>query len=78
MTKRLREPYYALKKWLRRNHLSQLELAETLKTSSNYINKKINGTGSDFRLSEVRLLVSKYSIPVDLFFVLGLPESDKK
>ncbi|MDF7627088.1 helix-turn-helix transcriptional regulator [Leuconostocaceae bacterium ESL0723] len=73
MSKRVRPPYYELKQWLSDRQISQIDLAKTLGTTSNYINKKINGTGADFRLSEVRLLVAEYGIPVDLFFTIQVP-----
>lgn len=68
-----RKPYRALKAWLIENDISQSELATTLGTTSNYVNKKINGTGPDFRLSEVRKANSDLGIPIDIFFTLKVP-----
>ena len=71
MTKR--KPYFKLKGWLVEHQVSQLDLAETLGTTRNNINKKINGSGSDFRLSEARKLVAKYHMPTSLFFEVDVP-----
>lgn len=78
MPKRIREPYYDLKDWMNRQGVSQIDLARTLGTTSNYINKKINGTGADFRLSEVRLLVAEYHMPADIFFKIEVPIKEQR
>jgi transcriptional regulator with XRE-family HTH domain len=73
-----REPYLGLKGWLSEHGVSQIELAKVLGTTSNYINKKINGTGPDFKLSEVRIINSQLGVPVELFFEIKVPIKELK
>lgn len=70
---REREPYRKLKGWMIEHSISQQELADVLETTSNNINKKINGTGADFKLKEARKLVSKFQMPMSLFFEIKVP-----
>ncbi|EJO04131.1 helix-turn-helix domain-containing protein [Oenococcus oeni] len=73
MTNRVREPYLELKGWLVEHNVKQSEVAKVLNTSSNYINKKINGTGSDFTLLEARKLVKHFGMPGSIFFTVLVP-----
>ncbi|MCI1699434.1 helix-turn-helix domain-containing protein [Liquorilactobacillus nagelii] len=72
-----REPYRMLKAWLVENDISQSELADVLGTTPNYLNKKINGTGPDFRLSEVRKINTSLGIPINIFFNLKVPIKER-
>ena len=45
-----RKPYLELKGWMASHNISQVEMAKVLGTTPSYVNKKINGTGPDFRL----------------------------
>ena len=78
MAERIRKPYNELKGWLATNSISQKELAKSLDTTSNYINKKINGTGSDFKLSEVRKMSRDFGIPYRLFFTIEVPVKERE
>ncbi|MCI2152429.1 XRE family transcriptional regulator [Leuconostoc mesenteroides] len=78
MAERIRKPYSELKGWLATNSISQKELAKSLDTTSNYINKKINGTGSDFKLSEVRKMSRDFGIPYRLFFTIDVPIKEQE
>lgn len=73
-----RAPYLALKAWMIQNEVSQSELANKLGTTSNYINKKINGTGPDFRLSEVRKANKSLGVPIDIFFKIDVSIKEQK
>ncbi|MFT8329612.1 MAG: helix-turn-helix transcriptional regulator [Oenococcus oeni] len=73
MANRVREPYLELKGWLAEHNVRQSELAEVLDTTSNYVNKKINGTGSDFTLLEARKLVKHFGMPGSIFFTIHVP-----
>lgn len=68
-----RDTYNSLKGWMSEHDLTQVELAKALGTKPNYINKKINGTGPDFTLSEVREINRKFGIPIALFFEVKVP-----
>lgn len=70
---REREPYWELKGWMKSHDVTQSEIAEVLNTKANYVNKKINGTGPDFKLSEARLLSERLGVPLSLFFAVKVP-----
>lgn len=65
--------YGNLKGWLVARNISQTEVAELLGTTSNYVNKKLNGTGPDFRLSEARKLHTSFGAPMSFFFEVNVP-----
>lgn len=73
-----REPYRDLKGWLLSNGISQSEVASALGTTPNYLNKKINGHGPDFKLSEVRKINRIFGTPVDIFFKIKVPLKEQK
>lgn len=73
-----REPYSSLKGWLVANKISQIKVAEVFETTPNVVNKKLNGTGTDFTLSEARELCNKFGIPADYFFNLFVPQKGKR
>ncbi|WP_260769254.1 hypothetical protein [Oenococcus oeni] len=47
--------------------VKQVDVAQVLDTTGNYVNKKINGTGSDFTLYEARRLVRHFGMPGSIF-----------
>ena len=53
-------------------------MGEIIGTTANVVNKKLNGTGSDFKLSEVRTLHNKLKVPTDCFFEIEVPLSEQK
>lgn len=63
----IHNPYDKFKGWLLENHITYADLAELLGLNIATVSAKINGT-SDFSLSEVKLLKSKYGLPNDIFF----------
>ncbi|MGL2197775.1 XRE family transcriptional regulator [Oenococcus oeni] len=73
MTTRVRDPYLGLKGWMAENEVSQDDIALVLKKRPSTINKKINGTGSDFKLSEVNALVRHFGMPASIFFTIHVP-----
>lgn len=73
-----REPYFKLKGWMVEHSISQQDIADVLDTTANNVNKKINGTGSDFRLNEARKLVAKFHMPMSLFFDVKVPIKEPK
>lgn len=67
MTKqKIHEPYNRLKGVLRERGLTYSDAAKTLGISETAVGFKINGT-SDFYVSEVETLCSKYGFTVDIF-----------
>lgn len=69
--------YRNLKGWLVARNISQSEVAELLGTTPNYVNKKLNGTGPDFRLSEARKLHSNFGAPMAYFFEVNVPIKER-
>lgn len=70
--------YRQLKGWLVSNSISQKRVGEIIGTTANVVNKKINGTGSDFKLSEARTLHNKLKVPIDCFFEIEVPLSERE
>lgn len=73
-----RPAYNGLKGWMVANNISQNEMARVLNTTSNYINKKLNGTGADFKLSEARELHKELGTPTAYFFEIKVPLKERK
>lgn len=73
-----RQPYLELKGWMASHDITQIKMAEVLGTTPSYVNKKINGTGPDFKLSEARKLATKLKIPIDIFFAVEVPIKERK
>ncbi|PRO75667.1 hypothetical protein C6Y11_17335 [Lactiplantibacillus pentosus] len=69
--------YRELKGWLVAHNISQGQVAELLGTKTNYINKKLNGTGSDFRLSEARKMHDELGVPMVYFFEIVVPLKER-
>lgn len=70
--------YRDLKGWLVARGISQNKVASFLGTTPNYVNKKLNGTGPDFRLSEARKLHTSFGVPMAYFFEVDVPFSERK
>lgn len=73
-----RTVYSGLKGWLVANEIPQKSVAKVLGTTPNVVNKKLNGTGSDFRLSEARLLHRELKVPMSYFFEIQVPIKELK
>ena len=69
--------YYKFNAWLQENGISQTEVADLLGVTRITLNRKINGTGSDFSLTEVRKICSHYSISANDFFINNLVSKTK-
>ena len=76
-TDRKREPYHAIKYFLSVNNLSQMDLGMVIGKSKTDINKRLNGTGSDFTLSEARKLTGEFGIPYAYFFKPEVPHMEQ-
>jgi len=73
-----RPKYLGLKGWLVSNNITQEKVAKRLNTTPNYFNKKINGTGSDFKLSEARIMHEDFGVPMFYFFEIPVPLKEHK
>ena len=51
------------------NQISQQELADLLHLSRTNLNKRLNGSGADFTLDELRKIKEVYQINTDEFFL---------
>lgn len=63
----IHKPYTKFKGWIRENGLSYQEIADFLGVNLTTISNKINGK-SDFTLSEINALKSKYELDSGIFF----------
>lgn len=66
--KRKRPPYDEFKAWMILNKVSRKDLMELLDISSSTLTHRLNGTGPDFMLEEIRTIVAKYGTEVAKFF----------
>jgi DNA-binding Xre family transcriptional regulator len=67
--KRRHLPYSKLKAYMVENRITQKELSNLLKISAVALNQKINGTGGDFNLNEVRNICRHLKISSDEYFI---------
>ncbi|MCI1574707.1 MAG: helix-turn-helix domain-containing protein [Weizmannia coagulans] len=74
---RRHRPYKKIKAFLVENGISQKELGRALNKSQSAINQKLNGTGGDFSLNEVRIMAMKYGIPTSYFFEGFVPKKEQ-
>lgn len=63
-----REPYGKFKGYLVENNIQQKEVADLLEMSNASFNKKLNGTGADFSVQDLKKICLKYDISADKFF----------
>lgn len=66
--KNIREPYYKLIDFMRRNNIKHKEMADFLGKSPSAFSQNINGTGADFSLSEARMICKKWNLNIDEYF----------
>lgn len=63
-----RATYNKFKGFLAENGIQQKEVAELLNISVPTFNKRLNGTGSDFSIQDVKKICSRYNIKAEIFF----------
>lgn len=63
-----RATYNKFKGFLVENGIQQKEVAELLNISVPTFNKRLNGTGSDFSIQDVKKICSRYNIKAEIFF----------
>lgn len=66
---RRHEPYTKFKAYLDEKKIRQYEVAELIGKSKTALNQKLNGTGGDFSLTEIRIICNKFKISCDDFFI---------
>ena len=66
MTKK--QPYLKFKGFLVENNIQQKEVAKILNISNSTLNKKINGTGSDFTIQEAKKICQTLNTNSEIFF----------
>lgn len=67
-----RNQYYKFNAWLKENRINQEEVADLIGVTRITLNKKINGSGSDFTLTEVRTIANHFHINANDFFINNL------
>lgn len=75
---RKREPYRSVKAFMAKKDLGQKDFGKLLGKSQSAINQKLNGTGGDFTLSEVRLLHDGFGVPMEYFFEISVPIKEQR
>lgn len=63
-----RQPYLKFKGFLVENNIQQKEVAKILNISNSALNKKINGTGSDFTVQEAKEICQALNTDSRIFF----------
>ncbi len=66
---RKRNPYFKFRAFLDENGIKQVDVAKVLGVTKVTVNKKINGTGGDFSLPELRKICEVYNISADVYFI---------
>lgn len=69
MVIRRHAPYNKLKFYLKEHDILQEKFAKDLGISPSAFNQKLNGTGGDFSMKEVRAICKKLNISADDFFI---------
>lgn len=69
MKDRKREPYRSFMAWMLVNNVSRKEIQSLLNIKASTLSRRLQGTGPDFTIKEVRTLVSKYGEEVSQFFL---------
>jgi len=68
-------PYTKLKAFFKENGIKQTEVAALLGKKKAALNQRINGTGGDFKIPEIRIICKAYGIRADDYFLC--PEVSK-
>nr|DAS21878.1 MAG TPA: SOS-response transcriptional repressor [Caudoviricetes sp.] len=68
-TTRKRPPYREFIAWMVVNQVSRKDIIELLSLSDSTLSHRLNGTGADFTMEEVRKLINAYGEEVSDFFL---------
>lgn len=69
MSQRKRPPYKEFIAWMIVNDVKRQELQDLLGVTSATLSHRLNGTGADFTMEEVRTIINKYGEEVSSFFL---------
>lgn len=65
---RRRPPYKSFMAWMIENDVDRKEIKKLLDISDSSLSQRLNGTGADFTVSEVRTLVQHYGKKIAPYF----------
>jgi len=63
------QPYTKFMAWMKENNVSNNDIADLLAVHKSVVSKRLNGTGADFSIEEVRIICVHYGISADTYFV---------
>lgn len=66
---RKRPPYKEFLAWMLLNDVTRKDLIELLNISETSLSHRLNGTGADFTMDEVRTIISHFGEQVAQFFL---------
>ena len=69
MSQRKRPPYKEFIAWMIVNDVKRQDLQDLLGVTSATLSHRLNGTGADFTMEEVRTIINKYGEEVSAFFL---------
>lgn len=69
-TVRKRPPYKGFMAWMLVNDVSRKDIIELLSLSDSTLSHRLNGTGADFSIEEVRKLIATYGDSISKFFLI--------
>lgn len=67
-TERKRLPYNEFKQYLQEEHIPQAYIGKLLNLKTAAVNQKINGTGGDFTVGEVKIICNDLKISAQKYF----------
>lgn len=65
----MHNPYTKFMAWMKENDVKPKDLYELLGLTKGQLSKRLNGTGADFTVAEVRTICLHYGISADDYFV---------
>jgi len=60
VTNRRRPPYKELRMWMVEKDIKSKDFADLLNLTDSQVSQRLNGTGADFKLEEIRTLANEY------------------
>lgn len=71
MEQRKRPPYKEFMAWMIINDVNRSEIKELLGLTDATLSHRLNGTGADFTIKEVRTIIDKYGSELTDFFLVS-------
>lgn len=69
MAKRRREPYSKFKCWMKENGVKSVDIGKLIGKAAPGVSQRLNGTGPDFDVREIRIICQHYGISADEYFI---------